>query len=114
MQFLKTLFWIVLAVLVALFSYHNWSVVTISLWSGLRLDTKLPVLVIGAFLLGLLPALIVHRATRWQMRRRIEAAERSLAELRGPVIVDASPPMATDFSRSVPPASVPIAVPPAV
>ena len=114
MQFLKTLFWIVLAVLVALFSYHNWSVVTISLWSGLRLDTKLPVLVIGAFLLGLLPALVIHHANRWQMRRRLEAAERSLAELRGPVIAGTSPTPAPTAPRSVPPASVPIAVPPAV
>lgn len=113
MQFLKTLFWIVLAVLVALFSYHNWSVVTISLWSGLRLDTKLPVLVIGAFLLGLIPALIIHHANRWQMRRRLEAAERSLADLRGPVDT-AAPASPLPQSRSVPPASVPIAVPPAV
>jgi uncharacterized integral membrane protein len=72
MQFLKTLFWVVLAVVMVLFAYTNWQPVTLKLWGGLEADVKLPVLVIGAFLLGFLPTLIVYRTRLWSLRRRFE------------------------------------------
>lgn len=102
MQFLKTLFWVILAVAVAVFAQRNWTVVTLSLWGGLRLDAKLPVLLLLAFLAGLLPTLAVYQASRWRARRRLDAAERSLAELRPapeppvgiePISVAAPPPV---------------------
>jgi len=82
MQFLKTLFWVILAVAIVIFSFRNWTVVTLNLWSGLRLDAKLPVLLTLAFLAGLLPTLGVLQATRWRLRRRLEATERALADVR--------------------------------
>ncbi|MBU3079422.1 hypothetical protein [Sphingomonas quercus] len=82
MQFLKTLFWVILAVAIVIFSLRNWTVVTLTLWSGLRLDAKLPVLLMVAFLAGLLPTLGVLQATRWRLRRRLDAAERALADVR--------------------------------
>lgn len=111
MQFLRTLFWIVIAVLIALFSYHNWTPVTVSLWSGLRLDSKLPVLIIAAFLLGMVPTLLLYQATRWRLRRRLESAERQLASLRDPTPLE---PDLIIANPSIPPASVPTAVPPGV
>jgi len=72
MQFLKTLFWVVLAVVMVLFAYTNWQPVTLKLWGGLEADVKLPVLVIGAFLIGFLPTLIVYRTRLWSLRRRFE------------------------------------------
>ncbi len=72
MQFLKTLFWVVLAVVLVLFARANWDTVTIDLWGGLQADVKLPALVIGAFLLGFLPTLIVYRARIWSLKRRLE------------------------------------------
>jgi putative membrane protein len=75
MSFLRTLLWIVVAVVVALFSFNNWTIVSVHLWDGLILDTKLPVLLFAAFLLGLLPPLILWQATRWRLRRRLQAAE---------------------------------------
>jgi len=83
MQFLRTLFWVVLAVVAVIFASNNWTQVTINLWGGLRADTKLPVLLLIAFLIGLLPMFALHSARRWSLRRRLESAERSLAELRG-------------------------------
>ena len=59
MQFLKTLFWVILAVVLVLFAHANWNVVTLNLWGGLQADVKLPVLVIGAFVL---PGLTVGEA----------------------------------------------------
>ena len=79
MQFLKTLFWVALAVVLVLFANVNWTAVTIRLWGGLEADVKLPVLVLFSFLLGFLPMLIVHRARVWTLRRRIEAHERQTA-----------------------------------
>lgn len=72
MQFLKTLFWVILAVVLVLFAHANWNVVTIRLWGGLEADVKLPVLVIGAFLIGFLPTFILYRARTWTLKRRLE------------------------------------------
>ena len=72
MQFLKTLFWVVLAVVLVLFAHANWTMVTIRLWGGLEADVKMPVLVIGAFLLGFLPTLILYRTRIWSLKRRLE------------------------------------------
>jgi lipopolysaccharide assembly protein A len=76
MQFLKTLFWVALAVILVLFATVNWEPVTMNLWGGLQADVKLPVLILISFLLGFVPMLIVHRARLWTMRRRLEALER--------------------------------------
>ena len=77
MQFLKTLFWVVLAVVLVLFAHANWNVVTIMLWGGLEADVKLPVLVIGAFLIGFLPTFLLYRARLWSLKRRLEGAAHS-------------------------------------
>lgn len=79
MQFLKTLFWVALAVILVLFASANWHPVTIRLWGGLEADVKLPVLVTVSFLLGFVPMLIVHRARLWGLRRRLEVHERQSA-----------------------------------
>lgn len=82
MQFLRTLFWVVVAVAGVVFAFRNWTPVTVNLWGGLQADAKLPVLLFGAFLLGLLPPYVLHRATRWRMKRKLDLAERQIAELR--------------------------------
>jgi lipopolysaccharide assembly protein A len=113
MQFLRTLFWVMIAAAIAIFAYVNWTPVTINLWSGLVLDTRLPVPVIVAFLLGLLPMMILHRATRWSLNRKLTTVQRNLTELR-PV---APPPTAQapyETSGTLPPVAAPIAVPPGV
>ncbi|MCW2350192.1 hypothetical protein [Sphingobium sp. B12D2B] len=79
MQFLRTAFWVVLAIIIVIFSFANWTPVMINLWGGLQLETKLPVLVIVAFLAGSLPFWALHKATKYRMRRRLDSAERALA-----------------------------------
>lgn len=76
MQFLKTLFWVVVAVGLVLFASVNWVPVTVQLWGGLQADVKLPVLVLAAFLLGFLPMFAIHRARLWSYRRRLETQDR--------------------------------------
>lgn len=75
MQFIKTLFWVVLAVVLVVFAVNNWSPVSVIIWEDIRADTKLPVLVIGAFLLGFLPLWLLHRTQKWRLTRRIRTLE---------------------------------------
>jgi len=77
MQFLKTLFWVLIAVLVALFSTRNWFDVTVNLWGDIQADIKLPILLLLAFLIGFAPTLSLMRTRIWSHRRRIEAMERN-------------------------------------
>lgn len=79
MQFLKTLFWVLIAVVVVLFASRNWSDVTLSLWGDIQADIKIPILLLIVFLLGWLPTWLVMRAKLWSSRRRIEALERTRA-----------------------------------
>ena len=76
MQFLKTLFWVLLAVVLVLFGTRNWADVTLNLWGDIQADIKIPLLLLIAFLLGLLPTWLVMRARMWSMNRRIDALER--------------------------------------
>ncbi len=71
MQFLKTLLWVLIAVLVAIIASNNWRDVTIDLWSNLQVDIKLPVLLLAVFLVGFLPAWLVMRGKLWRLKRRI-------------------------------------------
>jgi len=77
MQFLKTLFWVLIAVIVVLFASRNWSDVTLNLWGDIQADVKLPILLLFVFLLGFLPTWLILRARIWGHRRRIEAMERN-------------------------------------
>jgi len=76
MQFLKTLFWVLVAVVAVLFGTWNWSPVTINLWATLQADIKLPVLLLMAFIVGWLPTWLILRARMWTLQRRLEAFER--------------------------------------
>ncbi|HEX4738702.1 MAG TPA: hypothetical protein VH331_14185 [Allosphingosinicella sp.] len=74
MQFLKTLFWVVLTVIVVLWAKANWFTVPLKLWGGLVADVKLPVLLFVFFCIGFLPTLLVHHARLWSLKRRMEPA----------------------------------------
>ena len=88
MQFLKTLFWVVLTVILVLWAKANWFSVTLRLWGGLEADVKLPALILFAFLLGFLPTFLLYRARLWSLRRRVEPAERVIVP---PPVSPASP-----------------------
>jgi lipopolysaccharide assembly protein A len=76
LRFLKTLLWIVIAVLVTLFAARNWRDVTIDLWGNLQADIKIPLLMLVAFLIGLLPTWLVFRAKLWTLTNRVSALQR--------------------------------------
>jgi len=77
MQFLKTLFWVLVAVVVVLFSVRNWTSVPINLWGDIQADIKIPILLLIVFLLGFLPTWLLMRTRIWSHRRKVDALERS-------------------------------------
>ncbi len=91
MQFLKTLFWMALAVSVAIFATRNWRDVTVDLWGPFAADIKLPLLMGSMLLLGWLPTWLILRSRLWQVKRKLMLLERPF-----------HPPMAPE---PVPPAS---------
>lgn len=74
MKFLKTLLWLMVAAFVVILAALNWQDVTIHLWGDLRADVKIPVLLLVAFLTGLLPAWLSYRAKLWRAARRTPVA----------------------------------------
>jgi putative membrane protein len=85
MHFLKTLFWVLVAVVVTFFAYRNWAPVTLNLWGDIQVDIKIPLLLLLFFLLGFVPTWLMMRARLWSYRRRLDAFERTRASAVTPV-----------------------------
>jgi uncharacterized integral membrane protein len=84
MSFLKTLFWVILGVGFVIFAVNNWQPVSVKLWGGIWLDTKLPALIGLAFLMGFIPLYTWHRTQYWRMKRRIATLETAVRPLSPP------------------------------
>ena len=95
MQFLRTLFWTVLAVSIAIFATRNWHDVTVDLWGPLAADIKLPLLMGLMVLVGWLPTWLILRSRLWQVRRKLMLLERP------PVVAPVAAPPAPDVDEAV-------------
>lgn len=92
MQFLKILLWCLLAFVAAIFTFGNWTWVTINLWGGLVAEVNLPFLMLLTFLAGWLPTWLYFRTQRWRLAQRLNTAERVIADLKPtPVAISADP-----------------------
>jgi uncharacterized membrane protein YciS (DUF1049 family) len=79
MQIVRTVIWVLLLVALLIFSIANWDpTVTVRIWEGLVVDTKIPAIVVVAFLIGFVPTWLYHRAAVWRLKRRIHSLEASL------------------------------------
>ena len=112
MQFVRTLLWLIALVVFVIVTVLNWqTTLSVWIWPELVWDTRLPVIIIAAFLLGLVPTWLLHRGTRWRLNRRIshlEAAARGGAVAARP-LDDFGTPSA---SPAPAPAPMPAAAPP--
>ena len=77
MSFLKTLFWVIFLVGFTVFAINNWHPVSVKLWGGLWLDTKLPALMGLSFFAGFIPLFIWHKAHGYRLKRRVATLEGS-------------------------------------
>ena len=87
MNFLRTLFWVVIAVFLAIFANRNWNDVTLNLWGDIQADVKLPFLILLMFLVGFLPPYFLMRSRIWSLKRKLALAERP-----APAAPPAAPP----------------------
>ena len=75
MQFIRMLVWVLILAGLLIFTAFNWRPVEVRIWTNLVLETKIPALVIVAFLLGLVPTWLLLRGTKWRLKRRISHLE---------------------------------------
>ena len=104
MQIVRTIVWVLLLVMLLLFSVNNWNPVEVKIWEGLVLETKIPALVVVAFMLGLVPMWLMHRVAQWTYKRRLGSLETAAAR----AAAMAAPPVAA------PPAAEPLAAEPRI
>lgn len=79
MQFVRMIFWVLILAALLVFTAFNWKPVEVQIWTNLVLETKIPALVILAFLLGLVPTWLLHRGVKWRLKRRIGALESAVS-----------------------------------
>jgi len=104
MQFLKILFWCLISFVAAIFTYGNWTWVTISLWGGLVAEVNLPFLMLLMFLVGIVPTWLYYRTIRWRLSQRLATAERVIADLK-PIVPMGADPGAAVIAPATPPPS---------
>ena len=108
MKIVRTIVWVLLLIALLIFSVNNWNPVEVKIWEGLVLETKMPALVVIAFLVGLLPMWLLHRASLWNNERRIASLENA-ARASAMVAPAASPTVETPVAS--PPVEAPAAEP---
>ena len=101
MQIVRTIVWVVILAALLIFTAFNWNSVEVQIWTNMVLETKIPALVIVAFLLGLVPMWLIHRGTKWRLQRRIaglESAARANAKAAAatPVVAEPVAPVRPD------------------
>ena len=82
MQVLRTIGWVLLAVVLVVFAVYNGKPVEVQVWPTLIWEPPLAALAIFAFLLGLVPMWLVHRTVKWRLKRRVGRDHRA-GEQRG-------------------------------
>ncbi|GGD54056.1 DUF1049 domain-containing protein [Erythrobacter arachoides] len=76
MQIVRTVIWVLLLVALLLFSIANWDpTVTVRIWQGIVVDTKIPAIVIVSFLIGFVPMWLYFRGSKWRLQRKVASLE---------------------------------------
>ena len=98
MKVLRTIIWVLAAVGFLIFAIYNWRPVELTLWQNVVLETKVPVLALLAFALGLVPMWAFHRSVAWGLNRRVRALETSLKNTAMARQADSAPVIVADSS----------------
>jgi hypothetical protein len=96
------LFWVLILAALLIFTAFNWKPVEVQIWTNLVLETKIPALVIVAFLLGLVPTWLLHRGTRWRLNRRISHLETTARNSAAGRPVEPATPPPAEVNRPLP------------
>lgn len=98
MKVLRTIIWVLAAVGFLIFAIYNWQPVELTLWQNVVLETKVPVLALLAFAVGLVPMWAYHRSVAWGLNRRVRALETSLKNTAMARQADSAPVIVADSS----------------
>ena len=98
MQFIRTLIWVLLTAVLVAFIAINWNPAPLNFWplangQYLHFDWPVGLTILLAFLAGIAPMWLLHRAGRWRLNRRIATLENSLKAVSTPPAI-AEPPVA--------------------
>ncbi|VAW05809.1 hypothetical protein MNBD_ALPHA04-1097 [hydrothermal vent metagenome] len=74
MQFIKILLWVLLLVASFVFWWTNEARSSLDLGAAV-VESRVSTFTLGAFLLGLVPLWLIHRAVKWRLTRRIKTLE---------------------------------------
>jgi lipopolysaccharide assembly protein A len=110
MQIVRTIVWVLLLVALLIFSINNWTPVEVKIWEGLVLETKIPALVVVAFLLGLMPMWLINKVSQWHYKRRLgslETAARVAAITPAPAPAPVAEPVPEELRTEMPPPAEP-------
>lgn len=109
MQFLRTAFWVILAVAIALFCKANNRPMEVKIWGDIVWETRIWFPIVLAFLLGALPLWLIGRATKWRLRRKLDSVEKALVAATlpvvpppAPILTPADPALANPADASLP------------
>ena len=102
MQIIRTIAWVLLALVLLVFSFNNWDPVEIKIWENLVLETKKPALVIIAFLAGLVPIWLLYTGMRWRLNRRIKSLETAIRSTVGAAVPEPAIELAPDDQKPPP------------
>jgi lipopolysaccharide assembly protein A len=84
MQAIRTIIWVICAVVITLFAVANFDPVSVFIWPGAKADTYLTVVILASFLLGFLPPFVFNLVNRWRLTRKIQQQEDTINLLRTP------------------------------
>ena len=109
MQAIRTIVWVVLAIVLVAFIAINWTPVSVNFWplqdGYLHFEWPVGFIVLLAFLAGLLPTWLMHRAAKWRLNRRIATLENTVkATTPAPIV----PPLATSTQLEATPNEPPV------
>ena len=98
---LRTIIWVIVAVVLTVFAVANAQDVAVTIWPGYVAQLPLSVLIVAVFMLGFLPAFLMHITNRWRLNRRITQQDATIQLLRPPA------PTATNSVTETPLMSTP-------
>lgn len=84
MQALRTVIWVIIAVMLTVFAVANSQPVAVSVWPGYVAELPLSILIILVFLTGFLPPFLFNMGNRWMLGRKIAVQEQVIAQLKTP------------------------------
>lgn len=87
MQAMRTIVWIIIAVILTIFAVANSQAVAVAIWPGYVAELPLSILIVLVYLLGFLPPFLFNLGNRWRLSRQISMQEQVIAQLRTPAPV---------------------------